>query len=140
MSQQTIRAAFESRLAAWAAAQVPPLKIAFENVSFEPPEGQDYLRAFVLPAATRSGDMGGTHREWRGIFQVTAVTLPGRGPGRAAQILAAMDALFPVNLAMVRDGLLVRVQDPASAETPDDTDIAYELPISIAYQAQIYLP
>lgn len=139
MSQHIIRAALESRLAAWAAAQVPPLRVAYENATFQPPDGQDYLRAFLIPAATQSGDMAGKHREWRGVFQVTAVTQPGRGSGRAGQILAELDSVFPVNLSIVREGLRVRVQSPANALTPDDTGIAYELPISIGYQAQTYL-
>jgi len=140
MSEQTIRAAFESRLASWAAGQVPPLQIAFENASFEPPAGEDYLRAYLLASETTSRDMAGKHREWRGIFQVTAVTQPNTGPARTGQILAALDALFPVNLAMVRDGIRVRVQGPASGLTPDSNATTYERPISIPYQAQTYLP
>lgn len=138
MSEQAVRAALETRLLAWAADQVPPLAVALQNVAFTAPASANYLRAYLMPAQTISRDYAGAHRDWRGIFQVTAVCMPGNGPGHASAILAALDALFPVNLVIVSAGLAVKVLTPASAGVPQQETTEYEVPISIGYHAQLY--
>jgi len=91
---KAIRAALEGRLATWAATQ--SLTVAYENVPFNPPSGA-YLRAFLLPAETHSDDLAGSHRAYRGIWQVNVVAPIGKGAGAALTIAEAIATLFPVN-------------------------------------------
>lgn len=98
MMQSQIRAALEVRLNAFAKEE--GLSIAWEGKTFKPKRGQFYLRVFVIPAASDSGDLAGRHRLYRGVFQVDLVMVSGTGMGdierRAAQIIA----YFPKNLRL----------------------------------------
>lgn len=137
MSQARIRSAIESRLASWAAARVPALPVAWENVPFTPPAGA-YLRAFLLPASTISRDMKGDHRGYRGVYQVSVVVPSGNGPGAGEAIAKEVADLFPVNLQMTASGLTVQVVSPVSiANAIPETDRRV-VPTSFEYRAQTY--
>jgi len=137
MSQKAIRAAFEARLAGWADARVPALPVAWQNTEFTP-TGAPYLRAFVLPAATTSRDAAGEHRQYRGLFQVNVVAPLGSGSTLAEQVAAEIDTLFPVNLRMPSQGLLVRVRTPAAVGQATTGTTDHTVPISLSYDVQHY--
>lgn len=135
MSTKLCRQAIESRLAAWAAARSPALRIAWQNVSFTPTSGETYLRAALLPADTSSVDLKGDHRGYRGIYQVDIATPISTGPGAAEAIAAELDALFPVNLRVTVSGLAVQVIAPASAGPAGQNETHLITPVSIPYRA-----
>lgn len=92
-----IRSLYETRLLTWAAARVPPLPVAVENVEFTPPPANGtYLRAFLLRGDTTSRDLAGDNRNRVGTFQVNIITAAGDGPGAAEGIAAELEALFPM--------------------------------------------
>lgn len=132
MSQQAIRAAFESRLAAWAAARA--LLVAWENVPFTEPTAI-YLRAAVLPAPTSSGDLAGSHRAYRGVFQVSVVAPTNVGAGAAVALADELAAHFPVNLQLTAAGVTVSVLTPASAAAGLQSETRYTVPVSLQYRA-----
>lgn len=135
MSQSRIRAAFESRLAAWAQSRTPALPVVWANARTPIPAG-DHLRAFLLPAETRAPDLAGAMRSYRGIFQVSVFTLAGVGPGRAEGIARELDDLFPVALRITSAGLIVQVLTPmASRPAVPETDW-YSLPVDCRYAAE----
>lgn len=135
MSKRLIRQALETRLATWAAAHSPALRIAFENVSFRPNTGETYLRAYLLPANTSSDDLAGAHRGYTGVFQVSIVVPPNSGTGAAATIEAELDALFPVNLQILVGGLAVQMMTPMSGSGAIDDDDATTISVSTRYRA-----
>lgn len=99
MTMPRIRSLLELRLSTWASARNPTLPIAWEGVPFEPPAGM-YLRAFIMPAPTDSGDLASAHREYRGVFQVSIAAPNDAGPGAGEAIAEEIAALFPAALRL----------------------------------------
>ena len=135
MSTKAIRAALESRLATWAAARSPALRVTYENVPFSPASGETYLAAYMLPANTATEDLEGTHRGYRGVFQVSIIAPINVGPGAADGIAAELDALFPVNGRYTSGGVTVQIVSAASVAVAIPDPDRYTAPVSITYRA-----
>lgn len=132
MSNTKIRAGFESPLATWAAAQSPPIPIAYENKTFTPPTAR-YIRAFLLPAQTDSVDLQGAHRSYRGVFQVSLYMPTGTGAGAAELLVMAICALYPIRIAS--SGLSIVLTRPMAARPAISDPDRYIVPIDCAYRA-----
>jgi hypothetical protein len=134
MSNKLCRKAIESRLATWAAARVPVLPIAWENVPFTPPAGA-YLRAFLLPANTTGLDLAGAGRTYRGVYQVSVTCPINAGPGAAEAIADELAALFPLNLRLAVTGLTLQVITPVTAAQGAQDATNFIVPVSFQYLA-----
>lgn len=140
MSFNTVRAGLESRVKTWAAAQTPPVPIAWEGIKFDPVPGVPYLRVDILPATTLSNDLAGEHREWNGIMQVSVLIPQGQGPYFVdGVVLPGLDALFSPGVGFVYQGIRIRALQPVDrAGALQETD-RNRVPLSIRYHAQVYL-
>lgn len=133
-----IRDAFEETLQTWAAARVPALKIAWQNVPFTPPKDSAgkplaYLRAWILPADTTAPTVAGDLTEYRGIFQVDVVCPAGVGPQAADGIAAEIVALFPAKTRLTSGTKTVLIATPMS-ERPALQDVdTYAVPCWCRY-------
>lgn len=138
MSEKIIRSIYEARLATWAAAHSPVLKVAYENVDFMPPsDGSTYLRCFLLPANTDSQDLQGVHEVFKGVFQVNIVAKAGSGMGAAKGIADELRTLFPNNLRLTKSGLTVQSMTPCSqGPTQQDTNTV-TVPVWFNYRADV---
>lgn len=96
MSHLTIRQIYEARLSAWAAARVPALRIEVQNAVFVPVDGEIYLKAYMMPTGPYTDAIGGDHKVYTGVFQVSIVTPAGKGPGKAESIVDELATLFPL--------------------------------------------
>lgn len=137
MSTEACRAILEARLANWAAARVPSLRIAYQNVPFTPNAGETYLRSYLLPAQTTAEDLAGALRTYRGVYQVSIVRPPNGGSGPALNIAAELNNLFPVNGRYTSGAVTVQVITPASAAPGQQEDNAYVVPVSFEYRADV---
>lgn len=135
MSNKLIRQLFEARLKTWAAARVPALPVAWENVAFTPPASGAYLRAFVMPADSDSLDLQGVHTVRRGVWQVSIVTRGVVGTGLASTIEDELVALFPNNLQLTSGTFKVFVRTPMSAASVIQGDTEITVPVSCSYRA-----
>lgn len=133
MSNARIRSAFETRLAAWAVQRQMP--VVWQNAPQIMPSA-DHLRAYLLPGATQSLDLQGTHRAYSGLFQISIFCRAGTGSAHAERIAAQLDELFPVALRMTQDGLLVQVTTPMTAKAAIQETDWYSIPVSCRYAAQ----
>lgn len=133
MSQSAIRAALEAPLATWAAAQNPPLPVAWENVALDA-QGR-HIRASLLPAQTLSFDLLGKHRRFQGIFQLTLVMPTNAGMRDTEALVAGIGALYPNAARFTSGGISVLIAKPASAAPPLVDDGQLAVPVSIRYQA-----
>lgn len=139
MSDTLIRAAFETRLYAWANARTPSLPIAFEDVEFTPPaDGGTYLQAYLLPSNTDSTDLEGAHTLYQGVFQISIVTAAGQGRGAASAIADEIRALFPNNSGLSQSGMTVYVMSPLSTASAIQGDTTTALPTSFRYRADTF--
>ena len=132
MSQARIRAAFETRLAAWA--KKKRLPVVWQNHGQQLPAG-DHLRASLLPANTLSLDLAGQHRGYRGVFQVSVFCTTGTGPAKAERLVQELDELFPAAMLMQQGGLEVRTLSPMSASAAIQETDWYSVPVSCRYAA-----
>lgn len=136
MSDAIIRAAFETRLAAWAAAQVPPIPVAYENAPFTPPAGR-YARCFLMPAPAASETLNGEHRRRMGVFQVSLCMPIGTGPAAGAALAASLDAVFPMTGPMTQGGLRIFILSPMAIAPAIQEPDRYVVPVSCTYRADI---
>ena len=134
MSDALVRAAFETRLAAWAAAQSPAIPVAYENATFTPPTGR-YVRCFLIPATTDCETMNGEHRRRMGVFQVSLCMPIGSGPAAATALAASLDAAFPIALPMTQGSIKVFLLSPMSIAPALQEDNRYVVPVSCTYRA-----
>lgn len=135
MSNAAVRAALEGRLSTWAAARVPALVVVWENVPYNPAQGQTYLRAFLLPAPTQSDDLAGAHRARLGVFQVSIVVPINQGPGAATAIADELNTLFPVNGRYTSSLVTTQIITPASPSPAFQDGATYIVPVSIGYRS-----
>lgn len=86
MSHNIIASIYEGKLIAWARALPTPLKVVVENEAYSTGDNETYLKAFTLPGDTASNTLGGDHRLYTGVFQVSIVTPSGKYRGPAGAI------------------------------------------------------
>jgi Bacteriophage related domain of unknown function len=128
----TIRTAFESRLATWAASQSPALPIAYENRAFIPPANNRYLRAYIIPATTNYNTLEQTDRDYEGIFQVSIVQPLSAGTASAGTIALALDGLYTPSF--LEGSTRIFVTQPMSIAPAIIEPNAYVLPVSLFYR------
>lgn len=135
MSHKLIRQIYEARLTAWAASRAPSLRIAYQSVAFTPINAETYLAAFTLPAGTGSETLGGDHKVYTGVFQISVVTPAGSGTGKAEGIVDEIAALFPLNARYTKSGLTVMTLTPAEPGPSIEVDSNLTVSASFQYRA-----
>jgi hypothetical protein len=134
MSQKAISVILQTRLNSWAAAQSPPVRVAWPNVPFTPTTGETYIRVSELPNDTDSKDLAGAHRLYQGVFQMTIVRPAGTGAGPAHDMVASLAAHFPVNGRYTSGSVTVHVTKPVSEGPPIQEGNTYEVPAWFSYR------
>lgn len=135
MSEALIRAAFETRLQAWANAQSLP--IFFENVTGSPTK--PYARVNLLPAEAENLFLAGNHRLRAGLCQVSLVLPPNTGTARAAALAASLDAAFPLDVPLLQGGIRVSLMSPFGSGPAEQEEDAYFVPVSCRYRCDTVL-
>lgn len=135
MSQKKVRAIYEGRLATWAAAQSPALRVQYENVPFVPIDGETYIRAFQFPAETGSETLDGAHRAYTGVFQASIVAPINVGSGAANTLADSLAAYFVHDARLTSAGFTVQQVSPASVAAALQGPGTYILPVSWRYRA-----
>jgi len=131
MSQQVIRAYFETKLSTWAATQSPALRIAFQNSPFTPTATETYLETWLIPAYTKNPSVDGLHKREGGLFQVNVVAIEGKGTKASADIAQAIASLFPV---VPKDSVVSVEQTPFIMPGLPNRDGRWVTPIRIQYR------
>lgn len=135
MSHNIIASIYETKLIAWAKALPVPLKVVVENETYKPVDGETYLKAFTLPADTASNTLGGDHKLYTGVFQVSIVTSSGKYRGPAGTLADHIAALFPLYERNTKGALTVVTMSPVDQgpSVPDNT--TFTVPVSFLYRA-----
>ena len=131
MSNSIIRAALETRLKAWADAQVPKIPFAAEGASFTKPSSGGFLQPTLLPNGTVNNDLSGTRKTYIGIFDVRCWYPSGRGMGEVEKMSNSIINLFPL---IPKTGG-VSIENTPYAEHPElDTSGWIIVPVMIMYR------
>lgn len=137
MSDPRIRAAFESRLEAWAADQDPVLTVVYQNTTSDPIEGT-YVRCWLLQAPDGSRGIDGTHREYSGIFQVDLCMPIGEGAGAATLLSQSLDDEFDVSTPITQAGLKIWITSPTTEGPAMQEETHFVVPVSCRYTAHLF--
>jgi hypothetical protein len=131
MSNSVIRAELETRLKAWADAQVPKIPIAPQGASFTKPLSGGFLEPLLLPNGTINNDLSGKRKTHVGIFEVRCWSPSGRGMGDVEKLSNNVINLFPL---LPKTGS-VSVENTPYSERPEfDTSGWIIVPVLILYR------
>ncbi|MGY2199028.1 phage tail terminator-like protein [Pseudomonas gingeri] len=137
MSHAIIASIYEAKLLAWSKARTEAIKVVFENVQYEPADGETYLRAFALPGDTASNTLGGDHRLFTGVFQVSIIAPAGTGKTKTNPLVAEFTTLFPLYARDTKAGLTVVTMSPVDPGPGIPDPPTYTVPVSFEYRADI---
>ena len=135
MSHAIIASIYEAKLIAWSAARSEKLKIVFENTAYTPMAGETHLRAFMIPGDTASNTLGGDHRLFTGVFQVSVIAPAGTGKAKTNPIVDELAALFPLYARDTKGAVTVITMSPVDAGPGITGDSTYTVPVSFSYRA-----
>ena len=135
MSHNIIASIYETRLIAWANALLVPLKVIVANEAYKPVDGETYLKAFTLPADTASNTLGGDHKLFTGMFQVSIVTPSGKYRGPAGVLADQIAALFPLYERITKGTLTVVTMSPVDPGPGIPGETTFTVPVSFMYRA-----
>ncbi|NWB20080.1 DUF4128 domain-containing protein [Pseudomonas sp. D4002] len=135
MSHAIIASIYEAKLIAWNAARSEKLKIVFENTAYTPAAGETYLRAFTIPGDTASNTLGGDHRLFTGVFQVSIIAPAGTGKTKTNPIAAELTDLFPLYVRDTKNGFVVTPMTPVDQGPGITGDSTYTIPLSFSYRS-----
>ncbi|MBF6029674.1 DUF4128 domain-containing protein [Pseudomonas sp. P115] len=134
MSHAIIAAIYETRLIAWNAARSEKLKIVFENTAYTPAADETYLRAFNLPGDTASNTLGGDHRLYTGVFQVSIIAPAGTGKAKTNPVVAELIELFPIYGRDTKGEVTVITMSPVDQGPGINSDSTYTAAVSFSYR------
>lgn len=137
MSHAIIASIYEARLLAWSKARAEPVKVVFENIQYDPVDGETYLRAFALPGDTVSSTLGGDHRAFIGVYQVSIVAPANSGKTKTNPIVAELAALFPLYARDTKGDVTVVTMSPVDLGPGIPDPPTYTVPVSFEYRADI---
>lgn len=135
MSHAIIALIYEAKLIAWNAGRAEKLKIVFENTAYTPAEGETYLRAFTIPGDTASNTLGGDHRLYTGVFQVSIIAPAGTGKIKTNPITTELVDLFPLYAGDTKGAVTVVTMSPVDPGPGITGDSTYTVPVSLLYRA-----
>lgn len=122
----------------------PPLPIAWPNIDFPGKNGSGvqlptpptYLRVQHLPNNNGRLFMKGSNPHLRqGILQLTVVSKLNTGGPLATVLAGDIAEQTPADLKLFKDGIKVRIQTAPSVMSGIKTDVSWDLPVSIRYEA-----
>ncbi|SEM50259.1 Bacteriophage related protein of unknown function [Pseudomonas sp. ok272] len=135
MSHAIITSIYEAKLITWNSARSEKLKIVFENTAYTPAAGETYLRAFTIPGDTASNTLGGDHRLFTGVFQVSIIAPAGTGKAKTNPIVDELAALFPLYARDTKGAVTVITMSPVDPGPGITGDSTYTVPVSFLYRA-----
>lgn len=133
MSNSVIRAEFETRLKAWADAQVPKIPIAFESAPFTKPSDGFFLEPLLIPMPTVDRDVGGSGKRYVGLFRVNCWAKAGKGMGGVEKLAQNIINLFPM---IPKSGSISIESTPSANNAVLDGTGWVVVPISIKYRME----
>lgn len=138
MSASDIREAFETRIAAFAAAQTPVLPVAWENTTYTPSPNTAFLQCAMLPAPTANPWMGVTSERLLGIYQINCYGVQDTGPAATEAVADALIALFPRG-GITQNGKTINIDvTPSRVKGLNDQNGFFFIPVRIRYREDVF--
>lgn len=136
MSNAIIRAAFETKLKAWAEAQTPKVLVAYENAPFTKPAlGTNWVECFLVPNDTLNKTVDAKRKTYQGVFQINCWSQQGKGMGAVERLSQSLVDLFPV--VPKTSSVSVEGTPIVRSAVPDQTGWIV-VPVLIRYRYEAY--
>ena len=129
----TVRAELETKLKAFADAQVPVVPIAFEDTPFTKPTNSPFLECVIVPAATFNVTVDGNRIRELGVMQVNVWYPSGQGAGKGEALANKVIAHFPV---VPISGTVVVTQTPFKSRAIKDESGWRIVPVTVNYRQE----
>lgn len=129
----TVRQELETKLKAFADAQVPIVPVAFEDTSFTKPTDAPFLECVIVPAATVNVTVDGNRTRELGVMQVNVWYPSGKGAGKGEALANKVIAHFPV---VPISGTVVITQTPFKSRAIKDESGWRIVPVTINYRQE----
>ena len=115
--------------------------IAWPNLPF-PDEGESKPPTYIEVRHFRNANgrlfLKGSNANLRqGILQLTVITPLNVGFVQATALAGQVAEHFPADLALFEEGVKVRIQAAPDVLSPDKTDVSWDVPVSVRYEALI---
>lgn len=102
MSHAKVRKIFAAALAEYAA--LKGLKVSYDNVKEKFDDNdEDHIKSHLIPADTFTDTLGGDHKAFIGMFQMTIVTKYGTGYLLTEEIIEELQNVFKVYKDFLED-------------------------------------
>lgn len=129
-----IRNALEAALASI----TPSIDIAFENVAYEPVNGQPYCEAYLLPATPDNATVGSGFYQELGIFQVILRYPAGMGTLDCATRAGLIRDLFARGRSFTDGGVAVQVDRTPEVRKGEQEEGRWRQDVLIRWHADIF--
>lgn len=134
MSVLKTKQELEKRLAA----AFPSTPIAYENVSFTPPEGQAFLRCWVNRGKVTDPVFGSAYRRENATFMVFVEAPYNEGSAVAYTLAEQVKALFYRGLTITVDNLRIQFFDTPQIGGAGTVNNRVVLPVMIDVVTEVY--
>ena len=131
MSNSVIRAELDSKLKAWADAQIPKVPVAYEGFPFTKPTDGVFVESFLIPAITMDSDVSGDSKRYLGIYQINCWARSGRGMKQVETLAQNIINLFPM---LPKTGSVSIESTPYAEKYVLDQSGWVILPVTIQYR------
>lgn len=139
MSHGLIRKAFNDIVRAYGVSK--GYQVILENSAKTPTLDRPYLKTYLMPAGTTTQTLGGDHKKYYGVYQITIVVPAGEGQGRVTTITDELQDLFPIFGRVAYDSAnpthKVVINSPINTLRGDAEAGAYYTPVSFQYRSDI---
>lgn len=131
MSHEKIKRLFEAELMVFASQR--SMRVSTRNAKFTPVTNETYFVSEILPAVTDSLTLGGDHRLYIGLYQITIVTPLNVGTKVATDLAEDLSELFKLNKLYGADND-IQIIKPLYIPEGDVEGAVYKLPTHFRYR------
>lgn len=112
-------------------------QIAYDNISFEPPNDTIWLQSHVMPSMPYSIDLARKCKVYPGVYQVSVIVPAQRGKSSGLAVAQQICDLFPDGQAIPADGVALYINGEPTIYPGIQNDTSYTIPVSMTYRADV---
>ncbi|PIJ49196.1 MULTISPECIES: phage tail terminator-like protein [unclassified Erwinia] len=113
------------------------IQVAYDNISFEPPNDEIWLQSHVLPSMPYSIDLARKCKVYPGVYQVSVIVPAQRGKSSGLSVAQHICDLFPDGQAIPADGMALYFNGEPTIYPGIQNDTSYTIPVSMTYRADV---
>ncbi len=113
------------------------IQVAYDNVSFEPPNDEIWLQSHVLPAMPYSIDLARQCKVYPGVYQVSVICPAQSGKAAGLTVAQQVCDLFPDGQTIPAAGMNLYINGEPTIYPGIQNATSYTIPVSMTYRADV---